>query len=55
MTSTPAIAAIRSGESVVFSAHKMLTTSSAMSALAKNPDLVYKIAFFHFNLFGLQR
>jgi hypothetical protein len=33
----------------------MLTSGSAMSAPAKNPDLIYEIAFFHFILFGQQR
>src|SRR5450432_980929 len=55
MTSSSAVATIRSREGIILRSHEMFTSSSAMATLTKNTDLVYKIAFFHFVLLGLQR
>jgi hypothetical protein len=33
----------------------MFASGAPMAAFAKNPDLIYEIAFFHFILFGQQR
>lgn len=47
MGAASAIAPVGSAFGCELIAHKMLAARSAMSAAAKNSDLVYKIRFFH--------
>jgi len=46
MSATPTIAAIRTPKRGKFITHEMFTSGAAMSAPAKNSNLIYKIAFF---------
>ena len=55
MRAAAAITPVGAGQRIVFGAHKMFDTGAAMAAPAKNPDLIYKIAFFHWMKFGRQR
>jgi hypothetical protein len=47
MSSTTPITTIRSAHGGKFISHKVFTAGTPVSAAAKYPYLVYKIAFFH--------
>lgn len=47
MTPSAAITTIWAGKGIELGSHKMPAAGTTMPASAKNPDLIYKIAFFH--------
>ena len=52
MTTTAAVATIGSGHRFEFCTGKMFTAGAPMAASAKNPYLVNKICFFHYEYCG---
>ena len=50
MPSPAAVASIRASKGIEFGPHKMFTARSPVATTAINPDLVYKIWFFHPNV-----
>jgi hypothetical protein len=48
MSAAAAIPSVRARQRVVLGAHKVFAACTAMAASAENPDLIDKVAFFHF-------
>src|ERR1700761_6220483 len=51
MTAAAAVAAVRPGHGIELGLHEMLAAGTAVSASAKDPDLVDKVRFLHCGLF----